>query len=94
VPEGEEADWGAGLAPGSVIAGRFRIIERQGRGAMGDVYRADDLKLGQRVALKFLPANLSKDPRALARFHAEVRHARQVSHPNVCRVYDIGEIGG
>jgi Protein kinase domain len=94
LPEGEEADWGAGLAPGSVIAGRFRIIERQGRGAMGEVYRADDLKLGQRVALKFLPANLSQDPRALARFHAEVRHARQVSHPNVCRVYDIGEIGG
>ncbi|MBM3807728.1 MAG: hypothetical protein FJW22_05975 [Acidimicrobiia bacterium] len=59
---------------------------------MGEVYRADDLRLGQPVALKFLPASLSQDPVRLAQFHNEVRVARQVSHPNVCRVYDIGEI--
>ena len=61
---------------------------------MGEVYRAEDLKLGQIVALKFLPEMLSQDAAALARFHAEVRTARQVSHPNVCRVFDIGEAGG
>ena len=61
---------------------------------MGEVYRADDLKLGQPVALKFLPAALAHDPARLERFHAEVRIARQVSHPNVCRVYDIGEVDG
>ncbi|MDP9263919.1 MAG: protein kinase, partial [Acidobacteriota bacterium] len=58
------------------------------------VYRADDLKLGQPVALKFLPRSLAQDPALLERFHAEVRNARQVSHPSVCRVYDIGEIEG
>jgi serine/threonine-protein kinase len=61
---------------------------------MGEVYRADDLRLGQPVALKFLPADLQRDPRRLAQFHNEVRIARQVSHPNVCRVYDIGEAAG
>ncbi len=61
---------------------------------MGEVYRAEDLKLGNVVALKFLPASLQNDATALAAFHAEVRNARQVSHPNVCRVYDIGEVDG
>lgn len=59
---------------------------------MGEVYRADDLRLGQQVALKFLPLSLGQDPVRLAQFHNEVRTARQVSHPNVCRVYDIGEV--
>ena len=58
------------------------------------VYRADDLKLGQVVALKFLPASVSQDRDRIERFYAEVRIARQVSHPNVCRVYDISEIDG
>jgi serine/threonine protein kinase len=61
---------------------------------MGEVYRAEDLTLGQVVALKFLPETLSQDAAALARFHAEVRTARQVSHPNVCRMFDIGEADG
>jgi len=61
---------------------------------MGEVYRAYDNKLDQAVALKFLPAAMSQDGAALARFHNEVRIARQVSHPNVCRVYDIGEWQG
>ena len=60
---------------------------------MGDVYRADDLKLGQAVALKFLPESLALDPDRLERLFAEVRLARQVSHRNVCRVYDIVEHG-
>ena len=78
--------------PGEVLDGRYRILGLLGRGGMGEVYRADDLRLGQQVALKFLPQSLGQDPTRLAQFHNEVRTARQVSHPNVCRVYDIGEI--
>ncbi|MGH9863387.1 MAG: serine/threonine-protein kinase [Candidatus Acidiferrales bacterium] len=83
-----------GYAPGSVLAERYRIIGLLGHGGMGEVYRADDLKLGQPVALKFLRRSLAQDVAYLERFHAEVRNARQVSHPNVCRVYDIGEADG
>jgi len=79
---------------GLILAGRYRIVGLLGQGGMGEVYRASDLKLGQPVALKFLPAATAKNPQLLARFHAEVRIARQVSHPNVCRVYDIGEVDG
>lgn len=82
----------ARFTPGTTLAGRYRIVSLLGRGGMGEVYRADDLKLGQPVALKFLPETLSTDGAALARFHREVRVARQVSHRNVCRVYDIGEV--
>jgi serine/threonine-protein kinase len=82
------------FAPGAVLDHRYRVIGLLGRGGMGEVYRADDLRLGQQVALKFLPEALSRDPVRLAQFHNEVRTARQVSHPNVCRVYDIGDIDG
>jgi Protein kinase domain len=82
------------LAPGTLLAGRYQIFGLLGRGGMGEVYRADDLTLDQPVALKFLPEKMAGDAAMLARFHAEVRIARQVSHPNVCRVYDIGEANG
>ena len=78
--------------PGELLDGRYRVLGLLGRGGMGEVYKADDLRLGQQVALKFLPKSLSQDPVRLAQFHNEVRTARQVSHPNVCRVYDIGEV--
>ncbi len=78
---------------GTVLAGRYRVLGLIGQGGMGEVYRAYDLILNQAVALKFLGrANMSEP--ALARFRNEVRIARQVSHPNVCRVYDIGFIEG
>ncbi len=83
-----------GFTPGMVLADRYRIIGLLGRGGMGEVYRADDLKLGQPVALKFLPQELADDPVRRERFYAEVRIARQISHPNICRVYDIGELDG
>jgi serine/threonine-protein kinase len=83
-----------GLTPGTVLATRYRIIGLLGRGGMGEVYRADDLKLGQPVALKFLPAALSSDPVRRERFFAEVRITRQLAHPNICRVYDIAEVNG
>jgi len=77
-----------------MLLDRYRIVGRLGRGGMGEVFRADDMKLGQPVALKFLPADLERGSSALARFHHEVKIARQVSHPNVCRVYDIAEADG
>jgi serine/threonine-protein kinase len=80
--------------PGTMLAGRYRIVGLVGGGGMGEVYRADDLKLGQPVALKFLPRRFADDPARLEYFHNEVRLARQVSHPNVCRVHDIGEVEG
>ncbi len=80
--------------PGTLLGGRYRTVGRLGRGGMGEVYRADDLKLGQPVALKFLPAHVDRDPARLTQLHTEVRMARQVSHPNVCRVYDIDEVDG
>jgi hypothetical protein len=83
-----------GFTPGTVLAGRFRVIGLLGRGGMGEVYRADDLKLGAPVALKFLPNAVANDPVRRERFLAEVRIARHVSHPNVCRVYDVAEIDG
>ena len=85
---------GARFVPGTLLAGRYRIVGLLGRGGMGEVYRAEDLKLGEAVALKFLPAELSLDGAALARFHREVRVARGIAHRNVCRVFDIGEAGG
>lgn len=83
-----------GYAPGTILGGRYRIVALIGRGGMGDVYRADDLRLGQRVALKFLSPALESDPVAHERLRAEVRSARTISHPNVCRVYDVGEEAG
>jgi len=82
------------FTPGTLIGGRYRIIGLLGRGGMGEVYRATDLALGQSVALKFLPEEAAQNQRLLERFHGEVRIARQVSHPNVCRVYDIGQAEG
>jgi hypothetical protein len=89
-----QASHGEALTPGTLLAERYRILGLVGRGGMGEVYRAEDLRLGQNVALKFLPAAVAEDPQRLAQFHHEVRIARQVSHRNVCRVYDIGEDHG
>ena len=80
--------------PGTILGGRYRIVGKLGKGGMGEVFRADDLKLGQQVALKFLPPEVDRDPARLTQLHGEVRMARQVSHPNVCRVYDIDEVEG
>jgi len=77
-----------------MVSGRYRIITLLGKGGMGEVYRADDLTLGQPVALKFLPDRAGHDEGLLERFRNEVRTARRISHPNVCRVYDVGEVDG
>jgi len=79
------------FTPGTTIANRYRVVSLLGAGGMGQVYRADDLTLGVGVALKFLPAAVSADGQMLARIRDEVRTSRSVTHPNVCRVHDIGE---
>jgi hypothetical protein len=79
---------------GTILAGRYRVLGLAGRGGMGEVYHAEDIKLDQQVALKFLPPGLDADRSRLERLFGEVRTARQVSHPAVCRVWDIGEADG
>jgi serine/threonine-protein kinase len=82
------------FAPGEVVAGRYRVVERVGSGGMGEVWRADDLNLGEPVALKFLPRELAQDRFWLARLRGEVHAAHAVTHPHVCRVHDIVEVEG
>jgi serine/threonine-protein kinase len=90
-PAGAFAAGPSRFAPGSIIASRYRLVALLGRGGMGEVYRADDLTLDQPIALKFLPEGVASNDTRVAQFHNELRVARQVSHKNVCRLYDLGE---
>jgi serine/threonine-protein kinase len=85
---------GSRFVPGELLGERYRVIDLLGRGGMGEVYRAEDLTLKQIVALKFLPEEFLKENIVIERFRQEVRITRQIAHPNVCRVYDIGKVGG
>src|SRR5690349_18703755 len=78
------------LEPGEILGDRFRIVRFVGKGGMGEVYEAEDRELRGNVALKILRPELSADPEFLHRFRREVQVARQVTHANVCRVYDMG----
>lgn len=79
------------FSPGEIISGRFKILRFIGRGGMGEVYEARDLKLLERVALKTIRSEVASDPKTLERFKKEIQLARRVRHPNVCRMYDLEE---
>ncbi len=76
---------------GSVLAGRYRIVQLLGKGAMGAVYLGEHLKIGRKDAIKVLQASLERDSESIARFTRGARNASSIRHPNVCTVYDFGE---
>lgn len=88
-PHGEPA-----FAPGEKIAGRYRVIRFLARGGMGEVYEVEDQELRERVALKTVRGDVSRDHLAVERFRREIQLARKVTHPNVCRIFDVSFHGG
>ena len=81
------------MSPGQMLAGRFRILEFLAAGGMGEVYKAEDVRLDRLVALKFLPRELAEDCESLERLHREAKAASGLNHPNICTVYDFGQDG-
>lgn len=85
---------GAGtLRPGERVTDRYTVTRYLGGGGMGDVYEVVDLELQHRVALKIVRAGVASDETMRLRFHTEIQLARRVTHPNVCRVFDLGSHG-
>lgn len=80
--------------PGTTVLERYRVVRKLGKGGMGSVYLCDDLRLAVPVALKFMDGALRSDARFVDQLLTETRLARRVTHPNVCRVHDVGEVDG
>ena len=94
LPPPQDSEEEGRLEVGQLFDRRYRIEAMVGRGGMGEVYQARDLRLHQTIALKLLHESASRDAQALSLFIEEVRIARQITHPNVCRVFDLGEVDG
>jgi len=82
------------LETGALFAGRYQVIEELGRGGMGRVYKVHDTEVGAKVALKLIRAEFSADPETVERFRNELRTARDITHKNICRMYDLGKEAG
>jgi len=82
------------LTTGSTFAGRYQIIEELGKGGMGKVYKAHDIEIKEKVALKLLKPEIATDEKTIERFRNEIRLARKIVHKNVGRMYDIGKAEG
>jgi len=82
------------LPRGKIFAGRYEVIEELGRGGMGSVYRVEDKKVNEEIALKLINPEIAQDRKIIDRFSHELKVARQISHRNVCRMYDLGEAEG
>jgi len=79
------------LATGTIFAGKYKILGELGRGGMGEVYLAEDATLARKVALKFLPEDMYKDPAARSRFQREAKAAAALDHPYICSIHEVGE---
>ncbi|MFN7933381.1 MAG: protein kinase [Bryobacteraceae bacterium] len=88
------ASGAATVTIGMLLAGRFRVVRMLGAGGMGEVYQAEDVQLGQMVAIKTVRPEFAREANAAARFRREISLARQVTHPGICRVYDFFSTGG
>jgi len=82
------------LARGTKFTGRYEIIEELGRGGMGKVYRAEDTKINEEIAIKMIKPEISSDRKMIERFRNELKTARKISHRHVCRMFDLGEADG
>ncbi|TWU50489.1 Serine/threonine-protein kinase PknH [Rubripirellula tenax] len=91
---GNRSGAGARFMPGQLLADRYRIVSMLGRGGMGEVYRAEDIRLGHTVALKFLPVERAGNQRHLEYLYKEVRLSQRLTNPHICRVHDLVEVDG
>ncbi len=83
-----------GLATGAIFAGRYQVVEELGRGGMGSVYKVLDTEINAKVALKLIKPEVASDAATIERFRNELKTARDISHKNVCRMYDLGKDAG
>ena len=87
--KGQRPGTSSALAVGELLAGRYRVLRFIGNGGMGEVYEAEDCELHERVALKTILPEIARQPESIQRFKREIQLARKVTHPNVCRIYDL-----